>query len=120
MIFIQAASPSSGRFTALGFYLLISIFFVVIGMIQFAFVLHLHQYNQKELFEDKGKRRKSLKKNLLWYDNVGYVSQNENRKFNIRKIDNIAFNVVGTLFIVFNLLYWTIFMTFSFDYGRNI
>ena len=89
-------------------------------MLQFAFALHLHQYNQRESVKDRGKRRKPSKNNITFHENVGHISPNNNRKFNIRKIDNIAFNVVGSIFIIFNLLYWTIFMTFSFDYGKNI
>merc|ERR1712088_1027336 len=45
----QAESPSSGKFTALGIYLLTSLIFIVAAFIEFAFILLLQQRNDKQL-----------------------------------------------------------------------
>ena len=51
-ILFQAESPSSGKFTAIGIYLLTCLFFVVAGFIEFAIVLQLQRYND-ELMKPK-------------------------------------------------------------------
>jgi hypothetical protein len=40
---------------------------------------------------------------------------NEKPTFDILKIDQMAFAVVGALFLLFNLVYWFIFMIFEFN-----
>merc|ERR1712224_898319 len=95
----QAESPSSGRFTALGFYLLTSIFFVVIGMIQFAFILHLYHINEKHLLQTK---RNGVKCSIEEIS-LKIKRKNEKRLFNLRRIDTIALNVVASSFIIFNI-----------------
>ena len=45
----QAESPSSGKFTAIAFYLLASLLFLVCAFIESIFVLHLHQSNETQL-----------------------------------------------------------------------
>ena len=102
----QAESPASGRFTALGFYLLTSMFFVVIGIIQFAYIIHLCHIKKKRRYGVKGSRKeKSLK----------IRKANEIHIFDIRKVDNIAFKFVVSSFIIFNILYWVIFLTYDFN-----
>ena len=88
-------------------------------MVHFAFVLHLHQSNKKQAVNKSCRRRKPSKGATLLCDNVVPVHINEKPTFDTRKIDNIAFNVVGSAFVLFNILYWTIFMTVNFDYGDN-
>ena len=57
--------------------------------------------------------------------NLVSLSQNENGSiayannakpaFDILKIDQMAFAVVGAMFLLFNLLYWLTFMIFEFN-----
>ena len=118
----QAESPSSGKFTAIGVYLLTCLFFVVAGFIEFAFVLQLQQYNEKHL-----RRRKSSKKfeGYRYGNPRSCCNYNSGRNeieeiyfiktpvFNVRKIDIIAFCVVGMLFLFFNVIYWGFFLEFT-------
>ena len=125
----QANSPSSGTFTALGIYMLASLFFVVIGLIQFSSVLHFHQCNQvlqkkKKKAQDEDMNGVNLKNqtesvfdNELISKDYGefqfYNATGPSSEYNIRKIDRAAFYVTGLLFLIFNAIYWLYFMSFG-------
>ena len=105
-ITFQAESPSAGQITALGVYLLASLFFVVIGLMEFACVLYLHQYNERHLtipFESY--QRKMNHVNQSQNDNGSMVYLNGKPTFDILAIDRLAFAVVGTFFLLFNWRY---------------
>ena len=130
----QVESPSSGEFTALGIYLLTSLFLIVASFIEFFFVLHFHQRNEKHL--QKQKELRSWKYHVNWSRNSGenqgnicYIvtispKANENTMFynygeplfNISKIDRLAFTFGVVLFFLFNVLYWLTFMNFKFNF----
>ena len=84
------------------------------GVIEFAFVLHLHHYNEAQAAKQAG---------LRWW-NVNGGSPEENgdaryqhstKKFNIKKIDRIAFIVSQLSLLFFNIIYFFIFKTFNFN-----
>lgn len=111
----QAESPSSGQFTALGIYLLASLFFVVLGLVEFACVLYLHQCNEKHLRKSlPPSQRKVNVSTVCPNENGSIVYKNGKPIFDILEIDRIAFMVVGALFCIFNIFYWSIFMIFEF------
>ena len=63
-IIFQAESPSSGKFTAIGIYLLACLFFVVAGFVEFAIVLQLQRYyNQAKKTNSPIKEKLSIKEN---------------------------------------------------------
>ena len=119
----QKESPSSGKFTALGVYLLTSLFFVVAGFIEFAFVLHLHHINEQQLQKQKATSKcKGCSNDKAASDHIvnNFVSNNKpglvtNVMFDIKKIDIIAFVIGLVLYFLFNVVYWTVFLNFSFD-----
>ena len=80
-------------------------------MIQFAFILHLYHINEKNYLQ---KRRNGIKCSLE-EKSLKILKAKEKHIFDIRKIDNIAFNVVVSSFIIFNILYWVIFLTYDFN-----
>ena len=104
--------------------MLASLFFVVIGLIEFACILFLHQYNEKNLVKaDSPLARRAFQMNVAMMNMVS-LSQHENGRieysngkpaFDIIKIDRVAFVVVGVLFLIFNLLYWLTFMILDFN-----
>ena len=96
-------------------YLLTSLFFVVVAFVEFACVLHLHHKNEKHV-ENQGKEiRKVSEENANHLSNGIPLVFATKRRFNIKKIDLICF-VIGTImYISFNIIYWTIFLTFHFD-----
>ena len=114
----QVESPSSGEFTALGIYLLTSLFLVVASFIEFIFVLHLHQRNEKHLQKQKELRS--------WRLSIAKISPKENETtmfynygkplFNISKIDRLAFTIGVAFFFLFNVFYWLTFMNFRFNF----
>ena len=80
-------------------------------MIQFAFVLHLYHLNEKHVIQTKRNGlRCSIEEKTL---NIKRVK--DKRIFDVRRIDQIALNVVGSSFLLFNVLYWTIFLTYDFN-----
>lgn len=115
-LLFQAESPSSGQFTALGIYLLASLFFVVLGLVEFACVLYLHQCNERYIRKLIPPSQRKV--------NVVTISPNENGSivykdgkpvFDILRIDRVAFVAVGALFLIFNVFYWSIFMILDFN-----
>ena len=114
----QVESPSSREFTALGIYLLTSLFLIVASFIEFSFVLHLHQRNEKHLQKQKEFRS--------WMLCIAKISPKENENsmfynygkplFNISKIDRLAFTFGVVFFFLFNVLYWLTFMNFKFNF----
>ena len=123
---MQAESPSSGRFTALGVYLLTSLIFIVVGFLEFAFMLLLQQQKEKQL----QKQRRKLSKLMEWKDYWNGAAKSteigdigiENDMCSIRRpsaiirqIDVIGFFVFGALYILFNAIYWAIFLFIAID-----
>ena len=83
-----------------------SLFFVAANLIEFAFVLHLHQYNEKCMMKQQLIRQWKRK-----MDNLTETEKTIKPKYNIQKIDRVAFAVGGLLFLLFNVLYW--FLAFN-------
>ena len=125
----QAESPSSGKFTALSFYLVTSLLFLVSVFIESIFMLHLQQTNEERaliqnclskwkstinkrsdnnLSSDKSARKYSIN------SSNGDVSVERHvahyRDVNIKKIDFYAFCISGSFFFVFNIAYWTFYL----------
>jgi hypothetical protein len=100
--------------------LLASLFFVVAGFIEFAFVLQLGRCNEKST-PPLAKLLRNGKINTIdlsptehnEYDE--YCYSNGKQKFNLRKIDHWAFLVCALLFILFNAIYWPTFLLFNFN-----
>ena len=165
-IAFQAESPSSGKFTAIGIYLLTCLFFVVAGFIEFAIVLQLQRFNEKvtktkspikdnsinnfercevkengsmnwdeHRYMDELKKGSGSSKNfegckvrlskltnsfrrrqMNAKDFEEYYESSQGRKFvcrhkfDVRKIDIVAFGIVGVLFVIFNVMYWVTFL----------
>ena len=113
---LQANSPSSGTFTALGIYMLASLFFVVLGLVQFSFVLHLHQRNtirerkKNRLHQEDVNGERLIPKE---HTDLPFCKAVGPSQYNIRKIDRAAFYITGLLFLLFNALYWLKFMHFG-------
>ena len=112
-ISFQGESPSSGKFTALGFYLLASLFFVVSNFVEFAIVLYLCQCNEKKC----NRKLQSFKKK----PNINNGTANENEisciygskpTYDVRSIDRVSFAVASLLFLLFNIFYWITFLIF--------
>jgi len=115
----QAESPSSGKFTALGMYLLASLFFVVAAFIEFACVLQMERYNGVAQIIS-GETTRLLKNGDITTTTI--VQQDYDKRsnsnidqprFDLRKIDRIAFVVGGLMFLLFNLVYWFVFLIFD-------
>ena len=125
----QAESPSSGKFTALSFYLVTSLLFLVSVFIESIFMLHLQQTNEeRELIQKYRLKRKSL---IRKRPNNNLSSDKSSRKYsnnslngdksvdryvayyrdvNIKKVDFYAFCISGSFFFVFNIIYWTFYL----------
>ena len=93
--------------------MLASLFFVVIGLIQFSCVLHLHQCNEKNQTKLEGPQEEETNMtNLLAKESIRIQFYQRNAMIDTKKIDNAAFYITGSLFLIFNSLYWTIFLLF--------
>ena len=122
--YFQAESPSSGRFTALGVYLLTSLFIVVAGFLEFAFILFLKQHHQKQVKNE----RELLKWKNYWNGKANGNNANEDKILidpqiiiqscwannleisndtseRARKID-ITFFIFVVFFFLFNVIYF--------------
>ena len=84
-------------------------------MIQFAFILHLYHLNEKNLLHT---RRNGVKCSIE-EKSFKITKAKEKHIFDVRRIDNIALNVVASSFIVFNILYWIIFLSYDFNPTLN-
>ena len=101
--------------------MLTSLFFVVAGFIEFAFVLQLHQYNEKQQKKQETVSKWKSYKNGTLTTNINELNQIENGGiniidpvYNVRKLDIVAFSVVGAMFLLFNIIYWVVFLAFDF------
>ena len=106
--------------------MLTSLFFVVAGFLEFAFVLQLHRHNEKEAI-DKNNMETTTRNGLLTVmdepqkenpestSNMNIISSEEKKKLSIRKIDFIAFVVGLSLFLLFNVCYWLTFSLYKFN-----
>ena len=97
--------------------MLSSLFFVVADFVEFALVLHLHQHNEKHAAKEKAIRkwRKKVVNTKNGVENESTVDYNIDKpKFDIVKIDRVAFVVFGMSFVLFNLIYWIAFLNFNF------
>ena len=48
----------------------------------------------------------------VYYENGNAKKPNSRTTYNVRKIDIVAFGIVGVLFVIFNILYWATFLGF--------
>ena len=119
---LQAESPSSGKFTALGIYLLTNLIFIVGAFIEFAFILLLQQHNeqqvqrQKQLWKWKNYWNGSTKSNEMQENFMeNEIFNNLIPTYDIRKIDFTGFYAFGALYLLFNAIYWPIFLIVTFD-----
>ena len=94
--------------------MLASLIFVVVGLIQFSLVLHLHQSNATKDRTEKNTKEDelNLNKEVLIQEKIEVQFHNRTTRFNIKKIDNAAFYITGSLFIAFNAVYWLAFIIF--------
>jgi hypothetical protein len=92
--------------------MLASLTFVVIGLIQFSLVLHLHQSNaaQDTTEKESGDEEVNLNKEVLIPEQIEVQFHNRTARFNIKKIDHAAFYSTGSLFRAFNVVYWVAFI----------
>ena len=120
-IFIfQAESPSSGKFTAIAFYLLASLLFLVCSFIESIFVLHLHQSNETQLMLQHSIAKWKLTTRRAVENKQENNQREETNNYiyqvvNIQKIDIAAFVVSGLLFLIFNVIYWITFLVYNID-----
>ena len=134
-MYFQAASPTSGSFTAIGIYMLICLFFVTSAIMEFAFLLVLY-VNSKSKNERRSSSVKSTKEKVnlqhstefakptlnVELDKTGNVEYQLNNKSNevqhglnldqsklflkeAKKIDRISLIAFNTLFVIFNFIY---------------
>ena len=107
-----------------------SLFFVVAGFIEFAFVLQLGRYNEAQPVPSLKKLVKNGKINSV---DLNLTDNTENspmcpgnnitccnlrhakQRFNLRQIDSYAFLIGGVSFLLFNAVYWPTFLFFNFD-----
>ena len=96
---LQADSPASGNFTALGIYLCTCLFFVVASFIELAVLLAL-----KNNHRIKGRRRMITKRT----ENETKVERNIEEEFAhyIYKIDVVSLFIFACMFGIFNIFYW--------------
>ena len=111
--------------------MLASLFFVVAGFIEFAFVLQLERYNENHSMLTPKKLVKNGKVNSIDLtltdnntENNGMCLQDKSiscnphhgkQKFDLRRIDQYAFFVGGLSFLLFNAVYWPTFLFYNFD-----
>ena len=110
--------------------MLASLFFVVAGFIEFAFVLQLGRYNESYPVSTLKKVVKNGKINsvdipltdtnnennsMCLQDKTVQCNRHGKQRFNLRKIDQYAFLVGGASFLLFNAVYWPTFLFFNFD-----
>ena len=108
MKFFQEQSPSSGTITALGIYILASLFFVVIGWIEFAVVLYLNRCNKDLKQKETHSQENDFKLEAFLANktaSVEFLGKDETL-FNIRRIDKAALYCNTFIFLLFNLFYW--------------
>ena len=100
-------------------YLLASLFFVVAAFIEFACVLQMERYNGVAQIIS-GETTRLLKNGDITTTTI--VQQDYDQRsnsnidkprFDLRKIDRIAFVVGGLMFLLFNLVYWFVFLIFD-------
>ena len=122
MNIFQAESPSAGGFTAIGFYLLSSLFFLTAAFIESIYIISLHQSNKSRYqisLNNKRFRKKKEEHNGITKSNNQELSSppdlNEIYKdrFDIQKIDYYAFVFSGISFFIFNIVYWVLFLFFT-------
>ena len=101
-------------------YLLASLFFVVAAFIEFACVLQMERYNGVSQIIYGGETTRLLKNGDITTTTI--VQQDYDKRsnsnidkprFDLRKIDRIAFVVGGLMFLFFNLVYWFVFLIFD-------
>ena len=108
MKFFQEQSPSSGTITALGIYILASLYFVVIGWIEFAVVLYLNRCNIEIKQKETHAQENDFKPETVLANktaSVEFLGKDETL-FNLRRIENVALYCNIFIFLLFNLLYW--------------
>ena len=104
-------------------YLLTSLFFVVAAFVEFAFVLHLHHQNERHMQSQKPSVHKCdgcSNGKTTSEQNVNNDRSNEKTnsfrlKYDIKKIDVVAFIVGAVFYVVFNIIYWVVFLNFDFE-----
>ena len=96
--------------------MLTSLFFVVAGFLEFACVLQLARYNENNQHGNQFMRNGNVKPvELSFIENELTINPDEKPKFNLRKIDQVAFFFGALLFLLFNAIYWCTFLMFDFN-----
>ena len=96
------------------------------GFIEFAFVLHLNQRNEKNLKSDqssdshcKDNDKDKRVSEPLTVNNIKCTIDDKTvlvkPKHDVKKIDLIAFKVGTLLYVLFNVIYWIIFANIKLD-----
>ena len=103
-----------------------SLFFVVIGFIEFAFILHLIQRNEKQQDSNKSSEStcktndtdKVVSEPLTVNDMKCPIDNNTilvKPKYDVKRIDFIAFEAGILLYVLFNVIYWVVFVNIKLD-----
>ena len=127
-LYLQAESPSSGGFTAIGFYLLVSLFFLTSAFIESIYAIYLVQRKKKyrllEKSVTKWKRQIDTNNtgNSEWNSTMEAPQKSDPKEehaksyeVDIQRIDFYAFIISSCSFLIFNIGYWVTFLVINFD-----
>ena len=104
LIDLFSNNPSGKTVNALGMYLLVSLFFELIVLLELGIVLIIRRRNNVE--RNVGKEINIVKKGSLMYGDM--VSEIPGRRFSITdKSDFGTFVVIMNLYLIFNCIFWT-------------
>ena len=107
-ISFQSESPSGDTMNALGLYLLISLFFVVGTLLELASVLEVRRDCERKMKTQVQPQAQAIKVKGL---NQKDAPELDKTNLKTEKIDRIAFISYIILYSLFNLIYWTHFLT---------
>ena len=96
------------------------------GFIEFAFVLHLNQRNEKTIKSDQSSESHCKENDTdkaasepLTVNNIKCTIDDKTvlvkPKYDIKKIDFVAFEVGTLLYVIFNVIYWVVFANIKLD-----
>ena len=87
---------------------------MVADFVEFAVALHLLQFNEKKKRSHQrcNSKLKTPSKQAEIKDDRNYTVSLTKTLFNLRKINRVSFVVASILFLVFNITYWIVYMTF--------
>ena len=99
MFYLQTQTPVGQTINALGVYLLVSLFFVIAAMFEFAVILHLQRRHDLERYRKMEKQEGEL----------GNKGTFEMKKLSA-KIDRAALVLFFLCYVIFNCIYWFKFL----------